>query len=62
MKHVTGSELGRIPRGMKWCPQCNGYGSSLKEASERCTHCSGLVWVDRERQVAGRNGERSKER
>jgi hypothetical protein len=36
---------------MKWCPQCNGYGSSLNEASGRCTHCggSGLVWADRER-------------
>jgi hypothetical protein len=26
---------------MKWCPHCNGYGSSLKEHSGRCTHCGG---------------------
>ena len=27
------------------CPNCNGYGSSLKESSDRCTQCggSGLV-------------------
>ncbi len=52
---------GRVPAGMKWCPRCNGYGSSLKEASGRCTYCggSGLVWADRDRPVAGRNGEPS---
>jgi DnaJ-class molecular chaperone len=51
--------FGRIPEGMKWCPQCAGYGSSLKEASQRCSRCggSGLVWVERERPVASRNGE-----
>jgi hypothetical protein len=53
--------FGRIPEGMNWCPQCNGYGSSLKEASGRCTHCggSGLVWADRERPIVGRNGKPS---
>lgn len=24
-----------------WCPHCNGYGSSLREASARCTQCGG---------------------
>jgi hypothetical protein len=54
MNHVTADQFGRIPEGMKWCPRCNGYGSSLKEASGRCTHCggSGLVWADRDRPVA----------
>jgi hypothetical protein len=59
MNTVPVDRFGRIPEGMKWCPRCNGYGSSLKEESGRCTHCggSGLVWVDRDRPVAGRNGE-----
>jgi hypothetical protein len=62
--YVSGHELGRVPEDVTWCPQCNGYGSSLKEASGRCTHCggSGLVWADRERPVAGRNGELSERR
>jgi DnaJ-class molecular chaperone len=64
MDHVRGNEPGRVPEGMKWCPHCNGHGSSLKEASGRCTYCggSGLVWADRERPVAGRNGEPSEPR
>jgi DnaJ-class molecular chaperone len=64
MSDVLGDRSGRIPEGMKWCPRCNGYGSSLKEGSARCTHCggSGLVWADRERPVAGRDGERSERR
>ena len=59
MNHMPADQFGRIPEGMKWCPHCNGYGSSLKEASGRCTHCggSGLVWADRDRPVAGRNAE-----
>ena len=34
-----------IPAGMALCDHCNGYGSSLKQASDRCTRCggSGLV-------------------
>jgi DnaJ-class molecular chaperone len=61
MSHMTADQFGHVPEGMKWCPQCNGYGSSLKEEPGRCTHCggSGLVWADRERPVAGRNGEQS---
>jgi hypothetical protein len=49
---------------MKLCPHCNGYGSSLKEAAGRCTHFggSGLVEADRERPVAGRDGEASERR
>jgi hypothetical protein len=61
MKHVTGDRFGRIPEGMKWCPHCNRYGSSLKEAAGRCTHCGGcgFVGADRERPVGGRDGEPS---
>jgi DnaJ-class molecular chaperone len=35
--------------GLIQCPHCNGYGSSLKEESERCTQCggSGLVKKDK---------------
>jgi hypothetical protein len=46
---------------MKRCPHGNGYGSSLKEASARCTHCggSGLVRADRDRPGADRDGEPS---
>jgi len=31
--------------GLVECPNCNGYGSSMKESSPRCTVCggSGLV-------------------
>jgi DnaJ-class molecular chaperone len=51
MNPVRGDQFGRIPEGMRWCSHCNGYGSSLKEASVRCTHCGGrgLVWSDRSR-------------
>jgi hypothetical protein len=59
MNHMTADQFGLIPEGMKWCPHCNGYGSSLKEASGRCTHCggSGLVSREREGPVAPGNGE-----
>ena len=35
----------QVPQGTEWCPECNGYGSSLMEETERCTRCggSGLV-------------------
>jgi hypothetical protein len=64
MNHVMGDHFGRIPDRVKWCLQCNGYGSSLTEASGRFTYCggSGLVWTDRERPVARRSGDRSKGR
>jgi DnaJ-class molecular chaperone len=37
----------QVPQGTEWCPECNGYGSSLFEETERCTRCggSGLVMV-----------------
>jgi predicted Zn-ribbon and HTH transcriptional regulator len=39
------SDLARMgpmmPVAPAWCAHCNGYGSSLKEESERCTHCDG---------------------
>jgi len=31
--------------GFTQCSHCNGYGSSLKEDSERCTQCEGLGLV-----------------
>jgi DnaJ-class molecular chaperone len=34
-----------VPDGMRWCPHCNGYGSSLKEDAERCTRCAGTGLV-----------------
>jgi hypothetical protein len=64
LDHVRGIEVARIPEGMKWCPHCSGYGSSLKGAAGRCTRCGGcgLVGADRERPVAGRDGEPSDRR
>jgi hypothetical protein len=61
MNHMTADQFGRIPEGTKRCPHRNGYDSSLKEASGRCTHCggSGLVRADRDRPGAGRDGEPS---
>jgi hypothetical protein len=37
----------QVPDSTEWCPQCNAYGSSLTEETERCTRCggSGLVLV-----------------
>jgi hypothetical protein len=34
-----------VPEGTRWCPHCNGYGSSLKESSGRCTRCGGTGLV-----------------
>jgi DnaJ-class molecular chaperone len=31
--------------GLKQCPNCNGYGSSLKESSDRCSQCDGTGLV-----------------
>ena len=41
--------------GRRWCPDCSGYGSSLKQESERCTTCggTGLVPEEDEEQDAG---------
>jgi hypothetical protein len=37
----------KVPQGTEWCPECNGYGSSLMDETERCMRCggSGLVMV-----------------
>lgn len=37
----------KVPEGTAWCSHCNGYGSSLKDAGDRCTRCggTGLVMV-----------------
>jgi hypothetical protein len=50
--------LGGIPAGMKWCPHCGGYVSSLKVTADRCTHYAGtgLVWVESQETAVGRNG------
>ena len=39
--------FGIDPKRAQWCPECNGYGSSLKQETGRCTRCggSGLVAV-----------------
>jgi hypothetical protein len=54
--------LFEVPDGTEWCPECNGYGSSLMEESERCTRCggSGLVMIANERaqQANGREPRR----
>jgi DnaJ-class molecular chaperone len=45
MNPVTQDPFGGVPHGMRWCPHCNGYGSSLKEDAERCPHCAGTGLV-----------------
>jgi len=42
-------DLGQIPEGYRWCPHCNGYGSSLGDANDRCVRCNGtgLAAADR---------------
>jgi hypothetical protein len=47
MSPMLDDHLGAVPKGMCWCPHCNGYGSLLKADADRCTHCggSGLVMV-----------------
>jgi hypothetical protein len=53
----------KVPDGTEWCPECNGYGSSLFEETERCTRCggSGLVMVAdaSERQANGHEPARA---
>lgn len=34
--------------GYQICTHCNGYGSSLKESSDRCTACGGSGLVKKE--------------
>ena len=49
----------QVPDGAEWCPECNGYGSSLFEETERCTRCggSGLVMVADEREQESNGGK-----
>jgi hypothetical protein len=64
MNHMTADQFGRIPEGTKWCPHCSGYGSSLKEASGRCTRCgdTAVVWADHKTPLESRDGEPSERR
>jgi DnaJ-class molecular chaperone len=52
-----------VPEGMRWCPHCHSYGSSLKEHAERCTRCAGTgLVVDQAAALpaeAGANGSAS---
>jgi DnaJ-class molecular chaperone len=47
MEKLMDDPYSKVPEGTEWCPECNGYGSSLFEETERCTRCggSGLVLV-----------------
>jgi DnaJ-class molecular chaperone len=45
MSPMTDRSFGGVPEGSRWCPHCNGYGSSPKEASGRCTRCAGTGLV-----------------
>jgi len=47
MEALMDDRYSRVPQGAEWCPECNGYGSSLMEETERCSRCggSGLVLV-----------------
>jgi DnaJ-class molecular chaperone len=45
MSPMPDNHFGAVPQGMRWCPYCNGYGSSLQEEAERCTHCAGTGLV-----------------
>jgi hypothetical protein len=44
---MTDVFAGIDPKRARWCPECNGYGSSLKQETGRCTRCggSGLVAI-----------------
>jgi DnaJ-class molecular chaperone len=48
--------------GLEQCRHCNGYGSSLKEASDRCTRCggTGLVPLGSQGHQDQRNGSRGR--
>jgi DnaJ-class molecular chaperone len=45
MSPMSQDPFSSVPEGMRWCPHCNGYGSSLKEDAERCTRCAGTGLV-----------------
>jgi DnaJ-class molecular chaperone len=65
MVGAIGDAHGQLPAGSEWCPECNGYGSSRFEESERCTRCggSGLVAVANPREGSSRvNGSEPQHR
>ena len=33
--------FGIDPKRARWCRECNGYGSSLKQETAKCTRCGG---------------------
>jgi len=41
MEELMDDPFSKVPEGTEWCPECNGYGSSLMEETERCTGCGG---------------------
>jgi hypothetical protein len=53
-------QYSQVPEGTEWCPECNGYGSSLAEETERCTCCggSGRVMVTSKREQESNGAER----
>ena len=52
--------FGIDPKRAQWCPECNGYGSSLKQETAKCTRCggSGLVAIPDAETGAGRRRRR----
>jgi hypothetical protein len=49
----------KVPAGTRWCSHRSGYGSSLKEAGQRCSRCggTGLVPVADPAEQAGNGHE-----
>jgi hypothetical protein len=45
MSPMSQDPFSAVPEGMRWCPHCNGYGSSVKEGAERCRYCAGTGLV-----------------
>ncbi len=45
MSSMPQDPFGTVSEGVRWCPHCNGYGSSLKEHAERCSRCAGTDLV-----------------
>ena len=65
MEDAMKDPLGIDRKRARWCPECNGYGSSLKQETKKCTRCggSGLVAVpDAELERAATDGGSAKPR
>jgi hypothetical protein len=45
MEQRMDDSYSKVPQGTEWCPECNGYGSSLMEETARCTRCGGTGLV-----------------